>query len=192
LPAGLPAAYQPPPRRAPDGAKAGTGRLGWVKTHLAWVGWASAGAALVVAGVILGAALTSSSSPVAGPPPPPKTACESVAKNGVTYVCMDRNRGYPDTAFSVEGGGFAPRTPLTIHVSEIDPANNQLFSQTSADRPFTGSDGTFKVSFGQLYQGTLQLGLVTVTVTGPGGEAFKTQFMVIPPGAPLSGGPPPG
>ena len=53
----------------------------------------------------------------------------------------------------------------------------------------TGSDGTFKVSFAQLYQGTLQLGLVTVPVTGPGGEAFDTQFMVIPPGAPLDGGP---
>src|SRR6185437_7905283 len=99
---------------------------------------------------------------------------------------------YPDTAFVVEGGGFASRTPLTVHVSEIDPQNNRLFSQTSADRPFTGSDGTFKVSFGQLYQGTLQLGLVTVTVTGPGGEAFYTQFMVIPPGAPLDGGPPAG
>jgi serine/threonine protein kinase len=192
LPAGLPAAYQPPPRRPPPGAKPGTGRLGWISAHLAWVGWASVGAALVVAGVILGASLTSSSSQVTGPPPPPKTACESVARTGVTYVCMDRNRGYPDTAFVVEGGGFAPRTPLTVHVSEIDPANNRLFDETSADRPVTGSDGTFKVSFAQLYQGTLQLGLVTVTVTEPGGEAFDTQFMVIPPGAPLDGGPPPG
>jgi len=189
LPAGLPDAYTPPPRRAPNGAKPGTGRLGWVKTHLAWVGWASVGAALIVAGVILGASLTSSSSQNNGPPPPPRTACGTVAKGGVTFVCMDKNRGYPDTAFVVEGGGFAPGTPLTVHVSEIDPVNNQLFSETSADRPVTGSDGTFKVSFAQLHHGTLQLGLVTVTVTGPGGEGFDTQFMVIPPGAPLDGGP---
>ena len=192
LPAALPAAYQPPPRRPPNGAKPGTGRLGWVKTHLAWVGWASVGAALIVAGVILGASLTSSSSPVNGPPPPPRTACGSVAKGGVTFVCMDKNRGYPDTAFVVEGGGFASRTPLTVHVSEIDPSNNKLFGVTSADRPVTGADGTFRVSFARLYQGTLQLGLVTVTVTGPGGEAFDTQFMVIPQGASLDGGPPAG
>jgi hypothetical protein len=192
LPAGLPAAYQPPPRRATNGAKPGTGRLGWVKTHLAWVGWASVGAALIVAGVILGASLTSSSNQANGPPPAPRTACGSVAKGGVTFVCMDKNRGYASTAFVVEGGGFASGTPLTVHVSEIDPSNNQLFSQTSADRPVAGSDGTFKVAFARLYHGTLQLGLVTVTVTGPGGEGFDTQFMVIPDGAPLDGGPPAG
>jgi hypothetical protein len=192
LPAGLPAAYQPPPRRAPHGARPRSGRLGWVTTHLAWVGWASAGAALVVAGVILGASLTSSSSQGNGPPPPPRTACASVAGGGVTFVCMDKNRGYPATAFVVEGGGFAPRAPLTVHVSEIDPSNNRLFSETSADRPVAGADGTFKVSFARLYHGPLQLGLVTVTVTGPGGQAFDTQFMVIPPGAPLDGGPPAG
>jgi hypothetical protein len=196
LPAGLPAAYQPPPRRPPrrppPGAKPGTGRLGWVKTHLAWVGWASVGAALIVAGVILGASLTSSSSQVNGPPAPPRTVCGTEARGGVTFVCMDKNRGYAATAFVVEGGGFAPRSPLTVRVTEVDPNNTQLFSETSADRPVTGADGTFKVSFAQLYHGTLQLGLVTVTVTGPGGEAFDTQFMVIPDGAPLNGGPPAG
>jgi hypothetical protein len=190
LPAGLPAAYQPPPRRAPHAAKPRPGRLGWVKTHLAWVGWASAGAALIVAGVILGASLTSSSSQV-GPPPPPKTDCASVAGGG-TFVCMNKNRGFPDTAFVLEGGGFAPRAPLTIHVSEIDPGNNPLFSQTAADRPVTSADGTFKVSLAQLYHGQLQLGLVSVTVTGPSGQAFDTQFMVIPAGAPPNGGPPAG
>jgi serine/threonine protein kinase len=192
LPAGLPAAYKPPPRQSVRGAKPRSGRLGWVKTHLAWVGWASAGAALVVAGVILGASLTSSSSQNNGPPAPPRTACDSVAKGGVTFVCMDKNRGYAGTAFVVEGGGFAPRTPLTVKVSEVDPQNTQLFTETSPDRPVTGSDGTFKVAFARLYQGTLQLGLVTVTVTGPGGEGFDTQFMVIPDGAPLDGAPPPG
>src|SRR5947209_1166451 len=62
----LPASYKPRPRRPPKGAGApGSGRSGagwqsWLRTHLAWAGWASAGAALIVAGVILGASLTSS------------------------------------------------------------------------------------------------------------------------------------
>src|SRR5579859_7102334 len=64
----LPASYKPRPRRPPKGAGSpaapGPGRLGWVRTHLAWVGWASVGAALIVAGVILGASLTSSSTQV--------------------------------------------------------------------------------------------------------------------------------
>jgi serine/threonine protein kinase len=199
LPAGLPAAFQPPPRRPPHGAKPhaksrakpGAGRLGWVRTHLAWVGWASVGAALVVAGVILGASLTSSSSQNPGPPPAPRTECGSSAQGGGPFVCMNKNRGYPGTAYMVEGGGFAARTPLTVRVSEIDPANNKLFSQVSADRPVTGSDGSFTVPLSRLYGGSLQLGLITVTVTAPGGQAFDTQFMVIPSGAPLSGGAPP-
>ena len=104
---------------------------------------------------------------------------------------MNNNRGYFDTSFVVEGRGFSPRTTLTVRVSEIDPANNKVFSETSADQPVTGSDGTFQAPVARLYHGTLQLGLVTVSVTGPGGHSFDTQFMVIPPGAPLNG-PPPG
>jgi serine/threonine protein kinase len=192
----LPASYKPrprrpPPRRAQPGPDEKTGRLGWIRTHLAWAGWASVGAALIVAGVILGASLTSSSSQV-GPPPPPKTDCASVAGGDGTFVCVNKNRGFPDTAFVLEGGGFAPRAPLTIHVSEIDPGNNPLFSETAADRPVTSADGTFKVSFARLYHGQLQLGLVSVTVTGPSGQAFDTQFMVIPAGSPPNGGPPAG
>ena len=192
----LPASYKPRPRRPPRGAAppdaSGTGRPAWVKTHLAWVGWASVGAALIVAGVILGASLTSSSSQTPGPPSPPKTVCGSSAQgSGGPAVCMNRSQGYPDSSFVVEGRGFAPRTPLTVKVSEIDPTNNDVFSETSADKPVSGQDGTFRVVFSQLYSGTLQLGLVTVSVAGPGGQAFDTQFMVIPSGAPLTGGQPP-
>jgi serine/threonine protein kinase len=202
----LPASYKPRPRRPPKGAgvpgsgtpgvpgtgPSGTGRMAWIRTHLAWAGWASVGAALIVAGVILGASLTSSSSQSVGPPAPPATLCGSSAQGGgSTYVCMNKNRGYFDTSFVVEGRGFSPRTTLTVRVSEIDPANNKVFSETSADQPVTGSDGTFQAPVAQLYHGTLQLGLVTVSVTGPGGHSFDTQFMVIPPGAPLNG-PPPG
>jgi serine/threonine protein kinase len=194
----LPASYKPRSRRPPKGAvppgSAGSGRRGWVKTHLAWVGWASVGAALVVAGVILGASLTSSSSQGPGPPPAPKTVCTSSDQgSGGPAVCMNRSQGYPDSSFVVEGRGFSPHTTLTVKVSELDPTNNDVFSQTSADQPVTGQDGTFKVAFSQLYSGSLQLGLVSVSVTDPSGHALGTQFMVIPAGAPLGGGqPPPG
>src|SRR6266704_1657703 len=187
LPAALPASYKPPPRRPPTGAKPGSGRRAWVRTHLAWVGWASVGAALIVAGVILGASLTSSSSQVTSPPPPPRTVCGSSAQgnqgSGGPAVCMNRSQGYPDTAFVVQGGGFSPRTTLTVKVSEVDPANNQIFSVTSADMPVTGAGGAFRVPVARLYHGSLQLGLVTVSVTAPGGHTFDTQFMVIPSGA---------
>jgi serine/threonine protein kinase len=193
LPAGLPAAYTPPPRRAPNGAKPGTGRLGWVKTHLAWVGWASVGAALIVAGVILGASLTSSSSQDgARPPAPPKTVCAASAPAGEPEVCMNKSQGYPDTAFVVEGRGFTPGTTLTVKISEVDPGNNLLFSQTAADKPVTSSNGTFGVPVTQLHHGPFPLGLVTVSVTGSGGSAADTVFMVIPAGAPLGAGPPAG
>ena len=105
---------------------------------------------------------------------------------------MNKSQGYPDTAFVVEGRGFAPGTTLTVKISEIDPGNNPLFSQTSADKPVTGSDGMFQVPVTQLHHGPFPLGLVTVSVTGSGGTAADTVFMVIPPGAPLNGGPPGG
>ncbi|HEV2537070.1 MAG TPA: serine/threonine-protein kinase [Streptosporangiaceae bacterium] len=199
----LPASYKPRPRRPLKGAGApgsgtpgtgtsGAGWLGWVKTHLAWVGWASVGAALVVAGVILGASLTSSSSQTPGPPPPLKTVCTSLGQgSGGPAVCMNRSQGYPDSSFVVEGSGFSPRATLTVKLSELDPNNNAVFSQTSADQPVTGQDGTFKVAFSQLYSGSLQLGLVSVSVTDPSGHAVGTQFMVIPSGAPINGGQPP-
>jgi hypothetical protein len=144
-----------------------------------------------VAGVILGATLTSSSSQNNGPPAPPATLCGSSAPGGgATYVCMNKNRGYPDTSFVVEGRGFSPRTTLKVKVSEVDPVNNEVFSEISADMPVTSSGGMFQAPVAELYHGSLQLGLVTVSVTGPGGHSSSTQFMVIPPGAPLNGRPP--
>ena len=53
---------QAPP---PEGPRRPAGWRRWVKTHMAWVGWVSVGAALVVGGVILGASLTGSSAPSA-------------------------------------------------------------------------------------------------------------------------------
>ena len=185
----LPASYKPPPRRAGSGSRSWAGWRRWLKTHMAWAGWASVGAALVVGGVILGATLTSSGSAPPVPPPPP-TVCGSANQPGQgPAVCMNKSQGYPDTAFAVQGGGFAPRTPVTVTLSEIGPppANTPLFTVTSADRPVTGQDGTFTVTISQLYSGQLQLGLVTVSVAGAGGKPVQTEFMVIPPGAPLTG-----
>ncbi len=188
----LPASYKPAPRRPPKGAgskgakESTSGWRDWVRTHLAWVGWASVGAALIVAGVVIGASLTSSSS--TGPPPPPAaphTVCgPSLKAAGGPIVCMNRSQGDSSSAFVVEGGGFAPRTPVTVKVSELDPGNKQIFSVTSPDKPVTGSDGTFKVPFSQLYSGPLPLGQVTVNVAGSGDRAISTQFIVLPPGAP--------
>jgi hypothetical protein len=192
----LPASYKPPPRR-PAQAR-GSGWRRWVRTHLTWAGWASVGAALVVVGVILGAALSSSSTPTpkqaSGPgqlppiPPPPKTVCGSSGRAaGGPGVCMvGHSQGYASTAFVVQGSGFAPRTSLKVHVSEIDPNDKQIFSVTSPDMPVTGPDGTFRVPVRQLYSGSLELGLVTVDVTGPDGTA-TTQFMILPPGVPITG-----
>ena len=62
----LPASYKPVPRRKPGTGSPGPGESGWrrwLRSHMAWAGWASVGAALVVVGVVLGAALSSSSSP---------------------------------------------------------------------------------------------------------------------------------
>ena len=56
----------------------------------------------------------------------------------------------------------------------------------------SGADGTFRVPIRQLYSGALQLGLFTVQVTAPDGRLAQTEFMVLPPGAPPAGAPPPG
>jgi hypothetical protein len=190
----LPASYKPAPRRPPKGAGsrgskgASSGWREWVKTHLAWVGWASVGAALVVAGVVIGASLTSSSSTGLPPPPPPAaphTVCGASLKvAGGPIVCMNRSQGDSSTPFVVEGSGFAPRTPVTVKVSELDPGNKQIFSVTSPDKPVTGSDGTFKVPVSRLYSGPLPLGQVMVNVAGSDDRAISTQFIVLPPGAP--------
>ncbi len=67
--------FPPPTSPSPGPGQSGAARgpgpgwRRWVKAHLAWVGWVSVGAALVVGGVILGASLTSSgSSPAAAAP----------------------------------------------------------------------------------------------------------------------------
>jgi serine/threonine protein kinase len=183
----LPASYQPKPKQ-----RTGPRLRRWVKTHLAWVGWVSVGAALVVGGVILGASLSSSGSP-APPPLAPQTVCGS--QHAASHVlCMNQSQGDPNTDFIVEGQGFPPGQPVVVMLSEIGPppGQKQLVSMTSTFKPVTTAHGTFKVLVSQLYSGSLQPGLFTVQVTGPGGGQVQTQFMVLPPGGAPPGGAPPG
>jgi serine/threonine protein kinase len=180
----LPASYQP--RKSP---RQPTGWRRWVKAHLAWVGWVSVGAALVVGGVILGASLTGSGAPA--PPVAPPTACggQDVASH---MLCMNQSQGDPTTDFIVEGQDFPPGQPVVVKLSEIGPppGNDPLLSTTSTVRPVTTASGTFQAPIRQLYSGSLQPGLVTVQVTAPDGSNIQTQFMVLPRGAPPAGAPP--
>ena len=187
----LPAAYQPKPRRQASRSARPAGWRQWVKTHLAWVGWVSVGAALVVGGVILGASLSSSGSGTgAGLPPPvaPQTVCgtQDVASH---MLCMNKSQGYPDTAFVVVGRGFPPGQHVAVKLSEIGPPpeNKSLLNVTSTFEPVTTANGTFQVPVSELYPGSLPLGLFTVQVAAPGGGQAQTQFMVLPVGAPPAG-----
>ena len=143
----LPASYQPKPRRQP----ARPGWRPWVRAHLAWVGWVSVGAALVVGGVILGASLTSSGSPGAGLPPPvaPATVCgtRDVASQ---MLCMNRSQGDPSATFIVEGKDFPPGQQVTVMLSEIGPP--PAWPSRGAKRPGpaggSGSEPTWPGSAG--------------------------------------------
>ena len=175
-----------PPRRAGSrvtpGPGAESGWRQWVRSHLAWVGWASVGAALVVAGVILGASLTSSSTPTVRPAADRQSRRIRCAapRSGQrrSDVCMNQSQGDPSTAFVVEGSGFAPRTPVTVTLTELDPPQRaDLQTNVAGSSRSPARTGRFKVPVSQLYPGSLPLGLFTVEVTGSGGRATSTQFM---------------
>jgi serine/threonine protein kinase len=196
----LPASYKPKSRRKPT--HAGQARVSgpagwwqWVRTHMVWVGWASVGAALVVGGVILGAALSSNGSPgLPGPPglpPPPTTVCDSShqATSGPSLCMVNVSQGTAGTSFVIQGSGFAPQALVTFRLTEVGPPPDQknLLSLTSPDQVRVGADGTFRVPVSQLYSSSLQLGLVTVDASAPGGLPASTQFVIIPPGPAPSG-----
>ena len=188
----LPASYQPKPRRQAPRPRQPAGWRQWVRTHLAWVGWVSVGAALVVGGVILGASLTSSSTPLPIPLAP-NTVC-GAANVASHMLCMNQSQGDPNAEFIVEGQGFPPGQHLVVMLSGVGPPpdNKPLLSVTSTFEPVTTAEGTFKVLVSDLYSRSLQLGLFTVRVTAADGSHASTQFMVLPPGAPPAGGPPSG
>jgi serine/threonine protein kinase len=189
----LPASYRPKRRRPASRPQKPAGRRRWLRTHLAWVGWVSVGAALVVGGVILGASLSSSGSPSQPPaaPPAPQTVCGTVQAASGPSLCMVRqSQGSPATPFTVQGNGFTPGSPVTFTVSEVDPGGKTLFSTPSLRNVTAGQDGTFRIAVSQLYSKPLSGGLVTVTASEPGSPPASTQFMVIPPGPPPAGAPP--
>jgi serine/threonine protein kinase len=202
----LPASYRPAPRRKPGhgrsgpgtgarpgpaGGRQGSGWRRWLRAHMAWAGWASVGAALVVVGVILGSALSSSSSqspgsgqggPPGGPPPAPKSVCgASGHAGGGPDACMVRqSQGTTGTAWLVQASGFESGQPVTVSLGfnsppQIVPA--QTFTRTVRITP---SAGTFRLNINQLFPGALRLGLFNVQVTGPDGRQATTTFMVIP------------
>jgi serine/threonine protein kinase len=207
----LPASYRPARRRKPAHGRTGPGRTDpgtgsgaargrqgsgwrrWLRAHMAWAGWASVGAALVVVGVILGSALSSSSTPnpasnsgppggLPGGPPPPKTVCGSSGHvGGGPDACMvKQSQGTTGTAWVVQASGFESGQPVTVSLGfnsppQIVPA--QTFTRTVRITP---SAGTFRLNINQLFPRTLRLGLFSVQVTAPGGREARTTFMVIP------------
>ena len=188
----LPASYQPKPRRPASRHQKPASWRQWLRTHLAWVGWVSLGAALVVGGVILGASLSSSGSPSQPPgvPPAPQTVCGTFqAASGPSLCMVQQSQGSPATAFTVQGNDFTPGSSVTFTVNEVDPGGKRVFSTTSPRNVTVGRDGTFRVAVSQLYPGPLSDGLVTVTASAPGSPPASTQFMVIPPGPPPGGAP---
>jgi serine/threonine protein kinase len=192
----LPASYLPTPRQRGHGRSHRVSRPAgwrqWLRTHLAWAGWAAVGAALVVGGVILGASLSSSGTPAPPtPPPPPDTACSSVKLGPGPGLCMNRSQGDSSAAFTVRGSGFDPGASVTATLTGLDPENKPIIDPAPPIKLVTSGNGTLSLMISKLYPGSLPLGLFTVKVTGPGGQA-QTEFVVLPPGAPLGGPPPSG
>jgi serine/threonine protein kinase len=188
----LPASNLPAPRRErgrPRRATRSAGWRQWLRTHMAWAGWAAVGAALVVGGVILGASLSSSGAPQT-PPPPPDSACGVVKLGPGPGMCMSQAQGGPTTAFTVRGSGFDPRESVTVTITGLDPTNKPITDPSSPISLVTSGNGTLSVPVSQLYPGSLPLGIYTVKVKAADGSQAQTGFMVIPPNAP-PGGPPP-
>jgi hypothetical protein len=198
----LPASYKPPPRRRAQGAGSGPGWRRWLRAHLAWAGWASVGAALVVVGIILGAALSSNSPetpstlappaggapapPAGGPPPAPPTVCPESGQAGEPVLCMvNQSRGTVNTAWVVQGNGFVAQTSVTVSLIWNSPPQlpRETFDRTARVKPVTGRDGSLRLTISQLFPDSLRLGLFTVEVTGSDGRKALTTFIVIPPGA---------
>ena len=200
----LPASYKPAPRRKPGhgrtgpgpgaGAAGGSGWRRWLRAHMAWAGWASVGAALVVIGVILGSALSSSSSPGPAtssnggppvPPPAPNTVCGSSGHGGGPDACMvQQSRGPADAAWVVRASAFAPGKPVTVTLTFNPPPQGGPAQKFTRTVRITPAAGTFELNINQLFPAALQLGLFEVRVSGSGGREATTEFVVIPPGGP--------
>ena len=203
----LPASYKPVPRRRPAAAPGpgpgGSGWRRWLRSHMAWAGWASVGAALVVVGVILGAALSSSSAPSSSnstsrggsgsvpvplvPPVAPNTVCGTSAATGrgPALCLMNQSLGTANAPWVVLGHGFVPATSVTVSLTWQSPPQvtpNQSWHHTARVKPVVAKDGTLRLNISQLFPGPLPLGQFVVGVTGPGGSEPTTMFLVVPSG----------
>jgi hypothetical protein len=197
----LPASYKPVSRRKPGTGSPGPGGSGWrrwLRSHMAWAGWASVGAALVVVGVILGAALSSSSSSdshsdntstSAGQPPIPPVAPNTVCGTSASHakppaLCMqNQSIGSVGAPWIVQGRGFAPRISVTVSLTWNSPpqeAPNSTFDRTATVKPVVNSDGTLRLNISRLFPGSLKLGRFMVEVIGSDGRSAFTTFIVIP------------
>ena len=112
----LPASYQPKPRHQKSPRRPAAWRR-WVKTHLAWVGWVSVGAALVVGGVILGASLSSSGARRhrrdCRPRRPP---CAVRSRLPPGRACAgEAERGHPEYRVRRRGTGLRPGQAGDVH-----------------------------------------------------------------------------
>jgi hypothetical protein len=200
----LPAAYRPPSRRRPEAGGSRAGLAGewwrWLRTHLAWAGWAAAGAVLIVGGVILGASLVNSGANSAGktaalpPPQAPATNCGPAGQAGTGQastapaLCMVASAGGPRANFVVQASGFTPHTSVAVTITGVGPppATKAIMNMTAATDPVTGQHGTVTITVNRLFPAPFQPGLYTVRVSQAGGARASTQFMVVPAPAPAS------
>jgi len=205
----LPASYRPKPRsqKSRSSGRRGAGGTGprwfpaglwrWLAAHLAWVGWAAGGAALVVVGVIIGASLSGSAAPntaqssappfppPGGPPSAPPTVCGSVKPDAGPSLCMvGLSQGPAGSAFVVRGTGLDPSTPVTVTLTGTGPTGNSVLDTTSRVKPVVGRDGTLSFAVTRVYHGTLPLGQFMVDVREANGHTVSTEFQVTPPGTP--------
>ena len=197
----LPASYKPAPRRKPGTGTPGPGGSGWrrwLRSHMAWAGWASVGAALIVVGVFLGAALSSSSVPNAAGrssrqarclhrPVAPDTVCGTSAghASGPCPVHAAPEHRHRRCRVARPGQRLRPRTSVTVSLTWNSPPDltpNQTFHRTAQVKPVVAPDGTVRLDINHLFPGSLRLGQFLVEATGPGGSG-RTEFIVIPPGA---------
>ncbi len=170
----LPASYQPAPGLVGGGARHRTGPASsgpadgwrqWLRSHLAWVGWVSVGAALVVTGVILGASLSqfrhARRAACRRSRSLPDTVCGTVHPGSGPGLCMVKlSQGTSSTAFVVHGSRFAPGASVTFSLNEVGPppAQPEVLNVTSSYHATVGPDGTFTVPVSELSSAAVRPG----------------------------------
>jgi hypothetical protein len=149
---------------------------------------ATASAALVAAGAIVGTQLAgtgngaspAASTPAAlNPPPGPPPSVFPVAPSGSPQIEMLQPIGDPATVFLIHGTGWAPRTrvKVTLAVRGRSPVQSTV-------RPVVDLQGTFNYAINQgheFFARGIPPGVYDVVVTGPGGRRARAQFQVHAP-----------